>query len=97
MNKYRRDVEYYLYNRHQLRTSPNKEEQAWSTIIETVYSRYEQSEMGKLLSMKYDQKIPEQQIFEKLHIEKTTFYVWRNRLINEITLQAAYMQLIKPF
>lgn len=97
MNKYRRDVEYYLYNRQHIRTSPNKEEQAWSSIIESVYARYEQSELGKLLSMKYDQKIPEQQIFEKLHIEKTTFYVWRNRLINEITLQAAYMQLIKPF
>ncbi len=97
MNKYRRDVEYYLYNRQHIRTSPHKEEQAWSTIIESVFARYEQSELGKLMALKYDQKIPEQQIFEKLHIEKTTFYVWRNRIINEITLQAAYMQLIKPF
>jgi hypothetical protein len=97
MNKYRKDVEYYLYNRNNIKTSLDREEKAWSTIIETVYSRYEQSELGKLLSMKYDEKMAEQEIFEKLHIEKTTFYVWRNRLINEITLQAAYMQLIKPF
>ena len=49
------------------------------------------------MTLKDELKVPEQKIFEQLHIEKTTYYVWRNRLINEITLQAAYMQLIRPF
>ena len=97
MNKYRRDVEYYLYNRQQIKQSHDKEDQSWSNIIENVFKRYQDSEIGKLMVLKYELKVPEQQIFEQLHIEKTTFYVWRNRLINEITLQAAYMQLIKPF
>ncbi len=97
MNKYRKDVEYYLYNRNAIRYSDDKEEIAWSSIIEKVYQKYETSDLGKLLLLKYDQKLPEQQIFERLHIEKTTFYVWRNRLINEITLQAAYMHLVKPY
>lgn len=97
MNKYRRDVEYYLYNRQQIKHSHDKEEQTWSTIIENVFKRYHDTEIGKLMTLKYELKVPEQKIFEQLHIEKTTYYVWRNRLINEITLQAAYMQLIRPF
>ncbi|MEI7667458.1 MAG: DUF1492 domain-containing protein [Erysipelotrichaceae bacterium] len=97
MNKYREGVEYYLYNRQKVRESKELNDQRWSVIIEGIFKKYEGTEMGNLLFMKYDQKLPEQTIFEKLNMEKTTYYVWRNRLINEITLQAAYLRLIKPF
>ncbi len=97
MNKYRKDVEYYLYNRDIIKNSDNKEDKAWAAVIDHVCQRYENSDLGKLIQLKYDLKMPEQRIFEQLHIEKTTYYVWRNRLINEITLQAAYMRLIKPY
>ena len=97
MNKYREGVEYYLYNRQKVRESKELNDQRWSVIIEGIFKKYEGTEMGNLLFMKYDQKLTEQTIFEKLNMEKTTYYVWRNRLINEITLQAAYLRLIKPF
>lgn len=97
MNKYRENIENCLYNRKELLDSKDPVEQQWSAIVERTFAKYEGSEMGKLLHLKYEMKIPEQQIFEKLNVEKTTYYVWRNRLVNEITLQAAYQRLIKPF
>jgi uncharacterized protein (DUF1015 family) len=97
MNKYRENVEYYLYNRQKVKESKVLDDQRWSTIIEGIFKKYEGTEMGKLLDLKYDKKVAEQTIFEMLNVEKTTYYVWRNRLINEITLQAAYLRLIKPF
>ena len=97
MNKYRENVEYYLYNRQKVKESKVLDDQRWATIIEGIFKKYEGTEMGKLLDLKYDKKVAEQTIFEMLNVEKTTYYVWRNRLINEITLQAAYLRLIKPF
>jgi hypothetical protein len=97
MNKYREGVEYYLYNRTKIKESKELNDQRWSTIIEGIFKKYEGTEVGKLMQLKYVQKLPEQSIFEKLNVEKTTYYVWRNRLVNEITLQAAYLRLIKPF
>jgi len=97
MNKYRENIENYLYDRRELQSSTDPIEQQWSAIVEKTFAKYEGSEMGKLLNLKYEMKLPEQQIFEKLNVEKTTYYVWRNRLVNEITLQAAYQRLIKPF
>lgn len=97
MNKYRESVEYYLYNRQKVKESKVLDDQKWSTIIEGMFKKYEGTEVGKLMQLKYVQKLPEQNIFEMLNVEKTTYYVWRNRLVNEITLQAAYLRLIKPF
>ena len=97
MNKYRENIENYLFDRRGLLNSKDPNEQQWSAIVEKTFTKYEGTEMGKLLHLKYEMKLPEQQIFEKLNVEKTTYYVWRNRLVNEITLQAAYQRLIKPF
>lgn len=97
MNKYRENIEAYLYDRKELKVSRDPNEQQWSTIIEKICDKYEGTEMGKLIHMKYEMRLPEQRIFENLNVEKTTYYVWRNRLVNEITLQAAYQRLIKPF
>jgi predicted phage-related endonuclease len=97
MNKYRQDVEAYLYNRHKIKQSKDLNDQRWSSIVEGIFQKYEGTEMGKLLQFKYMQRMPEQTIFELLNVEKTTYYVWRNRLVNEMTLQAAYLRLIKPF
>jgi len=97
MNKYRMDVESCLYNRKELQLSKDPENQQWSSIVERIFEKYKGTEMGNLLHLKYEMKLPEQQIFEKLNVEKTTYYVWRNRLVNEMTLQAAYQRLIKPF
>ncbi|MHC1734061.1 MAG: DUF1492 domain-containing protein [Erysipelotrichaceae bacterium] len=97
MNKYRENIEVYLYDRRELQASKDPIEQQWSAIVEKIFAKYEGTEMGKLIHLKYELKLPEQQIFEKLNVEKTTYYVWRNRLVNEITLQAAYQRLIKPF
>lgn len=97
MNKYREGVEYYLFNRKKIKESSLVEDRQWSIIIEGIFSKYEGTEMGKLLDLKYVKHLPEQNIFELLNVEKTTYYVWRSRLVNEITLQAAYHRLIKPF
>jgi hypothetical protein len=97
MNKYREGVEYYLFNRQKVKESSTLEDQQWSIIIEGIFKKYEGTEMGKLIDFKYVKQLPEQSIFELLNVEKTTYYVWRNRLVNEITLQAAYLRLIKPF
>ena len=97
MNKYRENIENCLYNRKELLASMDPVEQQWSAIVEKTFTKYEGTEMGKLIHLKYEMRLPEQQIFERLNVEKTTYYVWRNRLVNEITLQAAYQRLIKPF
>ena len=97
MNKYRESVEYYLYNRQIVKESKVLDDQRWSAIIEGIFKKYEGTEMGRLLDLKYEKKLPEQNIFELLSVEKTTYYSWRNRIVNEITLQAAYLRLIKPF
>lgn len=97
MNKYRENVEYYLYNRIEVKASKELNDQRWSVIIEGIFKKYEGTEVGKLMQLKYVEKLPEQNIFELLNVEKTTYYVWRSRLVNEITLQAAYLRLIKPF
>lgn len=97
MNKYRMDVETCLYNRRELQISKDPIDQQWSEIVERIFAKYEGTEMGNLLHFKYEMKLPEQQIFEKLHVEKTTYYVWRNQIVNEMTFQAAYQRLLKPF
>jgi len=97
MIKYRENIEAYLYDRKELKASRDPNEQQWSTIIEKICTKYEGTEMGNLIHLKYEMRLPEQQIFERLNVEKTTYYVWRNRLVNEITIQAAYQRLIKPF
>jgi len=97
MNKYRTDVESYLYNHRKLKDSNDPNDKKWATIVEGIFKKYEGTEMGNLLQYKYMQRLPEQKIFELLSVEKTTYYVWRNRLINEMTLQAAYLRLIVPF
>jgi predicted phage-related endonuclease len=97
MNKYRESVEDYLCNRQKIKESKESDDQKWSTIIEGIFKKYEGTEIGKLMQLKYVQRLPEQRIFDLLNVEKTTYYAWRNRLVNEITLQAAYQHLIKPF
>jgi len=58
MNKYRESVEYYLYNRQIVKESKVLDDQRWSTIIEGMFKKHEGTEVGKLMQLKYVQKLP---------------------------------------
>jgi hypothetical protein len=97
MNRFRKEIDYYLYNFAKLKTSTKKEDIKWVKIISEIREKYEGTEYGRLIELKWDQKLSEEKIKMLMHIEKTTLYAWMNKIINEITLKAAYQRLIKPY
>lgn len=68
----------------------------WQEVINTVKQKYENTEKGKFIRMRYEEKKSPVSICMSLHICQTAFYLWRKEILNEVMLQAAYKQLFKP-
>lgn len=95
---HRKEVDYYLYNHKKIKQSNNQDDKKWAMIIDSIKEKYpEGTEIGNLIKFKYELKLKEQNICYLLHVEKSTYYSWVNKIINEITLRAAYERLIIPF
>lgn len=95
---HRKEVDYYLYNHEKLKQSNKHEDKEWVKVIDGIKEKYpESTEIGKLIKYKYEMKLKELDICLLLHIERATYYSWVNKVINEITLRAAYARLIIPF
>lgn len=97
MSKFRKEVDYYLYNYAAIAKSKNVDDQKWARIIDFIKSKYADTQFGELIRLKYELKQKEETIKCTLHIEATTYYAWINKIINEITLMAAYERLIIPY
>lgn len=97
MRRFKKEVDYYLYNHQEVKKSKDVIDNKWSNIIDKIKEKYEGTEMGNLIRYKYIMKLTEPKICELLNIESTTYYAWCNKVINEITLMAAYERLIIPF
>lgn len=97
MSKFRKEVDYYLYNHVTVANSKNIDDYKWAKIIEFIKNKYADTQYGDLIRLKYELKQKEETIKCTLHIEATTYYAWINKIINEITLMAAYERLIIPY
>ncbi len=74
--------------------SPSSTE--WKEIVEAVKEKYKDTSKGRFIQMKYEQRMNMIPICMELYISQSTFYTWRNEIINEIEKRAAYEQLIEP-
>ncbi|XCH78878.1 MAG: hypothetical protein WHF31_15350 [Candidatus Dehalobacter alkaniphilus] len=97
MSSFRKEVDYYLYNHKTVAKSKDKDDQSWSKIIDHIKEKYAGKPQGNLIQFKFEQKLKEETILYMLNIERTTYYAWLNKIINEITLMAAYERLIIPY
>lgn len=97
MSKFRKEVDYYLYNHAAVTKSKDNDDQKWARIIDFIKNKYAGTQFGELIRLKYEMKQKEDTIKYLLHIEATTYYAWINKIINEITLMAAYERLIIPY
>ena len=67
----------------------------WTEIIENEMESMDGARR-ELLRLRYIERKPEKEICGILHIERSTYYAWLNRTINEIAIAAAYERLITP-
>lgn len=68
----------------------------WQEVIDAVKDKYKGTLKGDFIRMMYEEKKNPKPIYMSLHIGQATLYSWRKEIINEVMLQAAYRQLIKP-
>jgi len=97
MKHYRKDIHHVMFNYRKLYNSKEPKDKKWAEIALDIRNKYAGTEYGELIRLKYDLKQTEQVIIERLNIERTTYYAWLNKIINEITLKAAYERLIIPY
>lgn len=53
----------------------------WIKVIESVKNKFEGTEKGKLLEMKYFKNLKASYIQESLYIERRTYFMWRNDIV----------------
>ena len=68
----------------------------WKPVIDAVLEKYEGTDKGKFITLRYKQKRGEVPTCMALYISQRTYYAWRDEIIHEVLIQAAYRQLIKP-
>lgn len=88
--KYNKEIEKRLYN------YKNLESGAWKNVIDSVLNKYQGTEKGELIRMRYFTNHSDVYIFMHLHISERTFYSWIGDIIRDIELMAAYERLICP-
>ena len=97
MKNYRRQIEFYLYRRGEIKTSQKRSERAWSNVIEYVIKKYDETELRRFITFKYQLKMTSEELCREFNISETTYGSWNNKIINDIALYAAQKRLIKPF
>lgn len=68
----------------------------WKPVIDAVLEKYEGTDKGKFITLRYKRNKGVVPICMELYISQRTHFAWRDEIINEVILQAAYRQLIKP-
>lgn len=68
----------------------------WKPVITAVLEKYEGTDKGRFITLKYKERKEVVPICMALYISHRTYYAWRDEIINEVIMQAAYRQLIKP-
>lgn len=58
-----------------------QEKEKWLRVIGAVIERYRDTEKLKLIEKKYFEGLSEVQICTELHIERRTYYIWRNEIV----------------
>jgi len=71
------------------------EKEKWLKVIEGTIQHFQGTEKGRLLQKKYFDELRERHICQELHIERATYYNWRNEIVFYTALLAAQEGLIK--
>jgi len=67
----------------------------WLKVIEGTIQHFEGTEKGRLLQKKYFNQLGEKHICRELHIERATYYNWRNEIVLYAALLAVQEGLLK--
>ncbi|EMT38143.1 Protein of unknown function (DUF1492) [Thermoanaerobacter thermohydrosulfuricus WC1] len=71
------------------------EKEKWLKVIEDTIQHFQGTEKGRLLQKKYFDQLGERHICQELHIERATYYNWRNEIVLYTALLAVQEGLIK--
>lgn len=71
------------------------EKEKWLKVIEGTIQHFQGTEKGRLLQKKYFDELGERHICRELHIERTTYYRWREEIVLYTALLATQYGLIK--
>ena len=89
--KIRREIEYQMRSYENLNPGD-----PWRNVIDAVLSKYQDSEKGRLIELRYFRGRSEVQICMELHISQRLYYDWVNDILQDAALMASYERLIKP-
>jgi RinA family phage transcriptional activator len=70
------------------------EKEKWLKVIESTIKRYQGTEKGQLLQKKYFDELGEKHICQKLHIERATYFRWREEIVTYTAMLALQEGLI---
>lgn len=71
------------------------EKEKWLKVIENTIQHFKGTEKGRLLQKRYFDQLRERYTCRELHIERTTYYRWREEIVLYTALLAAQYGLIK--
>ncbi len=71
------------------------EQEHWIRVIEQTMYKYAGTEKGRLMQLKYERELSEREICSELHIERATYYNWRQDIVMYAALVAAQEGLIR--
>lgn len=71
------------------------EKEKWLKVVEGTISHFQGTEKGRLLQKKYFDELSNLHVMRELHIEKTTFYRWREEIVIYAAMLAIQAGLIK--
>lgn len=67
----------------------------WLKVLDNVIKRYKDDPLGGIIQKKYVEGLGEVQTCQELHIERTTFYRWREEIILYTAMLAIQEGLLK--
>ncbi|HHZ00002.1 MAG TPA: DUF1492 domain-containing protein [Tissierellia bacterium] len=70
------------------------EKEKWLRVIEKTIQHFQGAEKGRLLQKKYFGELGEKQICRELHIERATYFRWREEIVTYTAMLALQEGLI---
>ncbi len=71
------------------------EYEKWLKTVEISINHFKNTEKGRLLQMKYFEELSEMYICQELHIERATYFRWREEIVIYTAMLALQEGLIK--
>lgn len=68
----------------------------WKEVKKAVKKKFKGTGKDRLMVLRYEKKMDLIPICRKMHISQTTYYTWREEILNAVMVHAAYRKLIKP-